>query len=54
LIHDELLAICEHIGYSLDEAKADNIKKLSKRYPDKFEDIVDRDYDKELAHIRGF
>lgn len=40
------------IGLST-EAMNDNIIKLSKRYPDKFEDVVVRDLDIELNHIKG-
>ena len=46
-----LVQLCDEIGYSLDEAKVDNIKKLSKRYPDGFKDVVNRDVDTELSHI---
>ncbi len=41
----------KEIGYSQDEARIDNIAKLSKRYPDKFKDKVVRDVEDELSHI---
>ena len=47
-----LIQLCDEVGYSLDEAKVDNIDKLSKRYPDKFKDVVSRDVDDELSHIK--
>ena len=43
--------LCEEVGYTMEEARADNIKKLAKRYPDKFKDVVIRDVKKELEHI---
>ena len=46
-----LVQLCEQVDYSLDEAKVDNIKKLKKRYPDKFEDVVVRNQKHELSHI---
>lgn len=46
-----LIQLCEEVGYSLDEAKVDNIQKLKKRYPDKFKDIINRNVEKELSHI---
>lgn len=46
-----LIQLCEEVGYSLDEAKIDNIQKLKKRYPDKFKDIINRNVEKELSHI---
>lgn len=46
-----LIQLCELIGYSLDEAKVDNIEKLKKRYPDGFKDVISRDVNKELNHI---
>ena len=45
--------LCAEVGYTLEEAMNDNIIKLSKRYPDKFEDVVIRDLDIELNHIKG-
>ena len=35
----------------MEQARADNIEKLAKRYPDKFKDVVIRDVKKELEHI---
>ncbi len=46
-----LVQLCEEVGYSLDEAKVDNIAKLKKRYPEKFEDVLDRNQEQELSHI---
>jgi NTP pyrophosphatase (non-canonical NTP hydrolase) len=46
-----LVQMCSIVGYSLDEAKVDNIKKLQKRYPDKFKDVVNRNQKEELSHI---
>lgn len=39
------------IGYSREQAKIDNIEKLKKRYPDKFEDVIVRNQKEELSHI---
>ena len=46
-----LIQLCNEIGYSLDQAKVDNIEKLKKRYPDGFKDVVIRNTDIELQHI---
>lgn len=46
-----LVQLCDEVGYSLDAAKVDNIAKLSKRYPDKFSDVVKRNQEEELSHI---
>ena len=46
-----LLQLCDEIGYTLEQAKVDNIAKLQKRYPDGFKDVLIRDADKELDHI---
>ena len=46
-----LYQLCEVVGYTMEEARADNIEKLAKRYPDKFKDVVIRDVKKELEHI---
>lgn len=43
--------LCDEIGYSLDQAKVDNIQKLAKRYPDGFKDVVIRNQSVELDHI---
>ena len=43
--------LCDEIGYSVEQARTDNIWKLLKRYPDKFEDVITRDVKKELEHI---
>lgn len=48
-----LVQLCDEVGYSLDEAKVDNIQKLKKRYPDGFEDVEKRDARTELSHILG-
>ena len=46
-----LLQLCDEIGYSIEQAKVDNIAKLAKRYPDGFKDVVVRDSHLELEHI---
>lgn len=46
-----LQILCEEVGYSLDEAKTDNISKLMKRYPDGFKDVINRNQKEELSHI---
>lgn len=46
-----LIQLAEEVGYSLDEAKTDNIAKLKKRYPDKFQDVITRNQEEELNHI---
>ena len=43
--------LCDEIGYTMEQCRADNIEKLAKRYPDKFKDVVIRDVKKELEHI---
>ena len=45
--------LCDEIDYPIEQAMNDNVIKLSKRYPDKFEDVVIRDLDIELNHIKG-
>ena len=46
-----LYQLCEVVDYTMEQARADNIEKLAKRYPDKFKDVVIRDVKKELEHI---
>ena len=46
-----LYQLCEEVGYTMEEARSDNIEKLAKRYPDKFKDVIVRDVKKELEHI---
>lgn len=48
-----LVQLCEEVNYSISEAMSDNIEKLSKRFPEKFEDIIIRDKAFELSHIKG-
>ena len=43
--------LCDAINYPIEQARADNIEKLAKRYPDKFKDVIVRDVEKELEHI---
>lgn len=43
--------LLEALDYTPEQCRKDNIKKLSKRYPDKFKDVVVRDVSKELEHI---
>jgi NTP pyrophosphatase (non-canonical NTP hydrolase) len=45
--------LMDEIGYSYEEAKEDVIQKLAKRYPEKFEDVVIRDVNTELSHIKS-
>jgi NTP pyrophosphatase (non-canonical NTP hydrolase) len=47
-----LIQLCDEVDYSLDQAKVDNISKLEKRYPEKFIDVVVRDQEVELNHIK--
>lgn len=46
-----LYQFLEGIGYTPEQCRADNIKKLEKRYPEKFEDVVVRNQEVELEHI---
>ena len=46
-----LYQLLDALEYTPAQCRADNIAKLSKRYPDKFEDVVVRDVDTELSHI---
>lgn len=48
-----LVQLCEEVDYSLEQAFIDNIWKLRKRYPEKFEDVFVRDANIELEHIKG-
>lgn len=48
-----LVQLCDEVDYSLDQAKTDNIIKLSIRYPEKFKDVKSRDVDIELGHIKN-
>ena len=50
-IHWYLGILHDEIGYSEEQARKDNIEKLSIRYPDKFKDVIKRDQDTELNHI---
>ena len=43
--------LCDEIDYPIEQARKDNIIKLQKRYPEKFEDVIIRDVEKELSHI---
>lgn len=47
-----LVQLCEEIDYTLEEAMVDNVWKLMKRYPTKFQDVTERDMDVELSHIK--
>lgn len=47
-----LIQLLDEIGYSWDKAKVDNIQKLKKRYPEKFDDVVVRNQKEELSHIK--
>lgn len=47
-----LQVLCGEIGYTLEQAKIDNITKLEKRYAkNMFEDVIVRDTNTELSHI---
>ena len=46
-----LYQLCEEVGYTMEDARRDNIEKLAKRYPEKFEDIINRDTKAELSHL---
>jgi len=46
-----LYQLLDELDYNIEQAKIDNITKLRKRYPNKFEDVVNRDQEKELSHI---
>lgn len=35
----------------MEDARRDNIEKLAKRYPNKFEDVIVRDTKAELSHL---
>ena len=41
------------LGYSPEQCRKDNIEKLSKRYPDKFHDVINRNVQDELSHINS-
>lgn len=41
----------ELLDYSPEDCRRDNIWKLQKRYPNKFEDVINRDIENELSHI---
>lgn len=45
--------LCDEINYPIQQARKDNIEKLAKRYPNKFEDVITRDVNTELNHIKG-
>jgi len=44
--------LCDAMDYSLDDAQRDNIEKLKKRYPEGFKDVLTRDQEAELSHIK--
>lgn len=46
-----LFQLAEEVGYSIEEAQSDNLYKLLKRYPHKFEDVLNRNQKEELNHI---
>jgi NTP pyrophosphatase (non-canonical NTP hydrolase) len=45
--------LMDALDYSFEQAMADNIAKLAKRYPDGFKDVLVRDQNDELSHIGG-
>ena len=47
-----LYQLLEAIDYTPEDCRRDNIWKLLKRYPNKFEDVVSRNVDNELNHIK--
>ena len=46
-----LVQLCDEVDYTIEQAMIDNIWKLRKRYPEKFEDVVIRNVSDELEHI---
>jgi NTP pyrophosphatase (non-canonical NTP hydrolase) len=46
-----LVQLCDEVDYTIEQAMIDNIWKLRKRYPEKFEDVVVRNVSDELDHI---
>ena len=46
-----LVQLCDEVDYTIEQAMIDNIWKLRKRYPEKFEDVVVRNVSDELGHI---
>lgn len=48
-----LYQLIEAIDYTPVDCRKDNIEKLAKRYPNKFEDVITRHVDTELNHIKG-
>ena len=46
-----LYQFLEALEYSPEDCRRDNIWKLLKRYPNKFEDVINRDVNNELNHI---
>ncbi len=46
-----LYQLLEALEYSPEDCRKDNIWKLLKRYPTKFEDVLNRNVEKELNHI---
>lgn len=46
-----LAILSDELGYSFEQCQEDNIKKLMKRYPEGFSDVVIRDQETELSHI---
>ena len=46
-----LYQFLEELDYSPEDCRRDNIWKLLKRYPNKFEDVINRDVNNELNHI---
>lgn len=46
-----LAILSDELDYPFEQCQKDNIKKLMKRYPDGFKDVVLRDQETELSHI---
>jgi NTP pyrophosphatase (non-canonical NTP hydrolase) len=44
--------LLDELNYSPEQCRQDNILKLQKRYPEKFEDVLIRDTQIELEHIK--
>jgi len=40
--------LCDQLGVTFEEIQSMNIRKLQKRYPDQFKDVVVRDYEGEM------
>lgn len=49
-----LALLADFYGHTLEDIMEANIQKLSKRYPNGFfQDVINRDVENELSHIKG-